>query len=127
MNISKYLIIFILLGFCACSSFKERIIWASYPGAYKYGECSKYAISVCYDLQKKGIESRYIEFEWQNQYKKKIQHGFHSIALFKKNDDWFIVDNERPYPIIVQGSNDFEMVKSYTTNITKIREIKIYD
>jgi hypothetical protein len=108
-NLKYYLLLLLTIAVCISCSLVDNIYWHSYPGSLKDGHCEEYAKAVNMRLHSEGLESYYVEFDWEHgKYK-----GRHSVVVFQKADEWFIVDNEHSHPKKVKRASLIEMLKEW--------------
>lgn len=111
-KLNRYIIlsIFFIVTCCvSCQPLMDRIYWSSYPGAMRDGRCEEYARAADAKLRREGIESYYVEFDWE---RGKVK-GRHSAVVFQKAGEWFIVDNETSLPKRVKRATLIEMLHEW--------------
>lgn len=114
----KYIIFLCIFLLSGCESLQEHIYWSHFSGAKKHGYCAKYASKVTSELQKRGIKAYYVEYKWDLNEKQ----GCHAIVLFKKNNKWFIVDNETAFPCEIKiKPTILETVKQFCPEAYELR------
>lgn len=117
----KYILLFIFFAslLVSCQPLMDRIYWSSYPGSMKDGQCETYAKAVNENLQRRGIKSYYVEFDWERGNK----CGRHSVVIFEEKNEWFVVDNEKVTPKKVKKGSLLEMLRDWISKEYKIIQI----
>lgn len=116
LGLRKYFLLFTLFGclLVSCQPLMDRIYWSSYPGSMKEGRCEEYAKAANFKLQQEGVESYYVEFDWERGKAK----GRHSVVVFQKYGEWFVVDNEHSFPMRVKRATLIEMLHEWIPDYT---------
>lgn len=96
------------------------VAWESFPGTRVDGACMAFAVAAVLELQRRGIEVYYVEYDWSTP---DGAFGAHAICIFRNEYGGLsIADNMNPRPrALSKARNVLALIRQNALHATGVR------